>query len=116
MISPYCIAKIGASAARELMLTGARFGAMRAKEIGLVHAVVRPDELDAAVEGYVREILRNAPGAVCGTKQLIRHVAGKRAADVMDQTSRAIAAQRVSAEGQEGLRAFLGKDTPSWAR
>ena len=40
VISPFVLAKIGRSAARELFLTGARFSAARAREIGLVHAVV----------------------------------------------------------------------------
>jgi methylglutaconyl-CoA hydratase len=57
MISPYVIQKIGVSAARELFLTGARFDAARAKEIGLVHAVVAADQLDATVTRYVREAL-----------------------------------------------------------
>src|SRR6478609_6064895 len=39
VISPYSLAKIGRSAARELFLTGARFSAARAYEIGLVHAI-----------------------------------------------------------------------------
>src|SRR5262245_11574130 len=46
VISPFAVAKIGVSAARELFLTGARFTATRAKEIGLVHAVVPVQELE----------------------------------------------------------------------
>src|SRR5918993_4047458 len=49
MISPYVLQKIGASAARDLFLTGRRFDAKKAKEIGLVHEVVAAAELDAAV-------------------------------------------------------------------
>jgi len=64
VISPFALAKIGRSAARELFLTAARFSAERAREIGLVHAVVPESELDAAVEGYVRELTSSAPGAV----------------------------------------------------
>ncbi|HSD27988.1 MAG TPA: enoyl-CoA hydratase-related protein, partial [Vicinamibacteria bacterium] len=64
VISPYVVRKIGASAARELFLTGERFSAARAASIGLVHRVVRLDELDAAVDDRVRELLRAAPGAV----------------------------------------------------
>jgi methylglutaconyl-CoA hydratase len=116
VISPYCVAKIGVSASRELMLTGARFGAARAKEIGLVHAVVPADDLDAAVDTYVREVLSSAPAAVRAVKRLIPQVAGRRPGEVADLTSREIAARRVSPEGQEGLRAFLGKGAPSWAR
>ena len=61
VISPFALAKIGRSAARELFLTGARFSAARAKEIGLVHAVVPAAELDATVDRYVREILTAGP-------------------------------------------------------
>ena len=61
VISPFALAKIGRSAARELFLTGARFSAARAREIGLVHAVVPAAELDAAVARYVQELLRRRP-------------------------------------------------------
>jgi enoyl-CoA hydratase/carnithine racemase len=57
VISPFVVAKIGRSAARELFLTGRRFTARHALDIGLVHDVVRPEDLDAAVNGVVREIL-----------------------------------------------------------
>ena len=68
VISPYVVQKIGVSAARELFLTAGRFGAAKAREIGLVHAVVSEDELDPAVDGYVRELLTSAPGAITGAK------------------------------------------------
>jgi len=114
MISPYVIQKIGVSAARELFLTGARFNATRAKEIGLVHAVVPPDQLDATVRQYVSEALSASPTAVARAKALIPRVAGHAPADVMTITAQAIAAQRVSPEGQDGLQAFLAKGKPGW--
>jgi methylglutaconyl-CoA hydratase len=114
VISPYCVAKLGVAAARALMLTGSRFPASRARELGLVTAVVPAAELDAAVDRYVRELLTSAPDAVKAAKRLIGQVAGRRPADVMDLTSRTIAAQRVSAEGQGGLRAFLQKSKAPW--
>jgi len=114
MISPYVIQKIGISAARELFLTGARFDAARAKEIGLVHAVVAADRLDATVTQYVNEALSASPTAVARAKALIPQVAGRSPADVMGITAQAIAAQRVSAEGQDGLNAFLNKGKPGW--
>jgi methylglutaconyl-CoA hydratase len=114
MISPYVIQKIGISAARELFLTGARFDAVRAKEIGLVHAVVAADQLDATVTRYVTEALSASPTAVARAKALIPKVAGRAPADVIAITAEAIAAQRVSAEGQEGLQAFLTKGKPGW--
>jgi methylglutaconyl-CoA hydratase len=114
VISPFALAKIGRSAARELFLTGARFSAARAKEIGLVHTVVPAAELDAATDRYVRETLSAGPDAVAAAKALIPHVIGRTTADAMPMTAKAIATRRVSREGQEGLRAFLGKRRPGW--
>jgi methylglutaconyl-CoA hydratase len=116
MISPFVIAKIGVSAARELFLTGARFDATKALTIGLVHAVVPVAMLDATVDRYVAEALTAAPSAVAAAKGLIPQVAGRRPEDVAELTARTIAAQRASPEGQEGLRAFLAKRDPSWIR
>ena len=76
MISPYVLAKIGASAARELFLTGMRFDAARAKEIGLVHAVVPADQLDRRVADYVKEILSAGPEAIATAKELLKKVGG----------------------------------------
>jgi methylglutaconyl-CoA hydratase len=114
MISPYVLQKIGASAARELFLTGMRFDARKAKAIGLVHSVVAAADLDEAVNNYVQEALSASPTAVARSKALIPQVIGKAPDDVVGITADAIASQRVSPEGQEGLRAFLEKRTPSW--
>jgi methylglutaconyl-CoA hydratase len=114
VISPFALAKIGRSAARELFLTGARFSAARAREIGLVHAVVPTTELDAAVDRYVQEFLTGGPAAIAAAKVLIPEVWGHSVAEAMPLTAAAIAARRVSPEGQEGLRAFLAKRKPSW--
>jgi methylglutaconyl-CoA hydratase len=116
VISPYVLPKIGPSAARELFLTGMRFGAARAREIGLIHEVVPAADLDAAVARYVRELLSAAPTAVSAAKALIRAVWGRSPSDAMTLTADAIAAQRVSPEGQEGLRAFLQKKKAVWVR
>jgi methylglutaconyl-CoA hydratase len=115
VISPFVLEKIGRSAARELFLTGARFPAARAKEIGLVHAVVEASDLDATVDAYVAELLTAAPAAVAAAKALIPHVSGLTGGEATNVTARAIATRRVSAEGQEGLRAFLEKRKPAWA-
>jgi methylglutaconyl-CoA hydratase len=114
VISPFALAKIGQSAARELFLTGARFSATRAREIGLVHTVVPAADLDAAVDAHVRELMSAGPEAVAAAKALIPTVWGKRASEAGPLTARAIAERRVSREGQEGLQAFLHKRTPRW--
>src|SRR5712691_1638830 len=114
VISPYALAKIGRSAARELFLTGMRFSALRAREIGLVHAVVPLDQVDTMVGMYVNEFLNAAPDAISTAKALIPRVWARGAFDAAGLTAEAIAARRVSKEGQEGLRAFLEKRKASW--
>src|SRR3954463_1107893 len=74
VISPYAIAKIGRSAARELFLTGARFSAERAREIGLVHAIGDEGEIDRIVGKYVNDLVTSAPQAVAAAKALIADV------------------------------------------
>ena len=126
MISPYVVRKIGLSHARQLCLTGARFSAAQARDWGLVHEVVTLDQpggpdradalagLDDAVGRFVAAFLKGAPSAIAATKALLRDVAGRAPADVLALTVEAIASQRVSPEGQEGMRAFLEKRPPSW--
>jgi methylglutaconyl-CoA hydratase len=116
VISPYVLRKIGMSAARELFLTGDRFGAQRARELGLVHEVVPESELDAAIDRRIAGLLTSSPSAVAATKALIRDVAGESPKDLIGLTTSRIAAQRVSREGQEGMRAFLQKRKPDWSR
>jgi methylglutaconyl-CoA hydratase len=114
VISPYALAKIGRSAARELFLTGMRFSAQRAKEIGLVHAVVPLPQLDAKVHEYVKDVLSAGPEGIAAAKALIPKVWSRLAEDAMGITADAIAARRVSPEGQEGMRAFLEKRKATW--
>jgi methylglutaconyl-CoA hydratase len=114
VISPYALAKIGRSAARELFLTGARFSAARAKEIGLVHALADASELDRVVAKYANDLVTSGPEAVAAAKRLIAEVHGRRRASAIEYSIDAIAERRVSKEGQEGMGAFLAKRPPSW--
>lgn len=116
VISPYVIAKIGQSAARELFLTGARFPAARAKEIGLVHAIGDEAELDRIVAKYVNDLMTSAPQAVAAAKRLIAEVSQATRTAAIEYSIDAIAERRVSPEGQDGMGAFLAKRPPSWIR
>lgn len=115
VISPFVLAKIGRSAARELFLTGRRFTAAHALDIGLVHTTVQPAELDAAVDAVLREVLAGGREAIAAAKQLLDDVWHAAPTEVAAVTAVALAKRRVSAEGQEGLRAFLEKRAPGWS-
>ena len=114
LISPYVVSKIGESAARELFLTGERFEAVKACEIGLVRQAVPEEDLDQVVEARIGELLQSAPRAVAEAKALIREVAWRRVEDVQRYTVERIADIRISAEAQEGMKAFLEKRKPYW--
>jgi methylglutaconyl-CoA hydratase len=113
VISPYVVAKIGMSAARELFLTGARFGAARARQIGLVHEVAETGTMEARLEVITADLLRGGPEALASTKSLLHGVARSQP-DLFRLTTEAIADRRASAEGRAGVRAFLDKRQPPW--
>jgi methylglutaconyl-CoA hydratase len=114
VISPFVVAKVGRSAARELFLTGARFSAARAREIGLVHAVVEFDALEDEVRRVVDGVLACGPEAVAAAKALIGRVADGPSSEAAGLAAETLADARVSPEGQEGLRAFLEKRRAAW--
>jgi methylglutaconyl-CoA hydratase len=115
VIAPFVIAKIGETHARALFPGGRRFDASRALRIGLVHEVVEGEgALDAAVDTAIADLLAAGPTAARAAKAVIREVRGLPHESTRWHTARRIAGQRTSAEGQEGLKAFLEKREPGW--
>ncbi len=113
-ISPFVVAKIGASAARRYFLTAEDFGAAEAVTMGLAH--VHTDDADAQVAAWLDRLGAGAPGAIADAKALIRAVAGQPVTDALRaDTAARIAARRASDEGREGLAAFIDKRQPAWA-
>lgn len=114
-ISPYVIQAMGARAAQRYFTTAERFDARQAQQLGLVHEVCALDALELTVRTLTDAISRNGPMAVRACKRLVRDVAGQPLnAALREQTARLIADIRASAEGREGLRAFLDKRPPAW--
>ena len=113
-ISPFVVRKIGVSHARSLFVTGERFGAERAREIGLAHKVVPQGTLDAAVDEKVGELLQGGPVAQATVKALLRRLETTEPMEAPGLTARVISELRTGEEGQEGLAAFLEKREPRW--
>ena len=116
-IAPYVIEAVGPRAARALFAAAELFDADRAKDYGLVSQVLASAE---DIDGFVRSLSDAmkacAPGAVGDAKRLVNDLAGRHIDHgMMEDTARRIARARVSAEGQEGVRAFLDKRKPGWA-
>jgi methylglutaconyl-CoA hydratase len=114
-ISPYVIAAIGPRAARRYFLTAERFDARQALGLGLVSAVLPAADLAAAANKLADILCQNGPAAMAEAKRLIADVTGHPIdAPLRAETARRIARQRASAEGCEGVAAFLEKRKPSW--
>ncbi len=119
VISPYVIRCIGEANARRYFLSGERFGAQKALDIGLIQQLVPADQLDETVEHIIKELLKSGPMAVAECKELAFEIAGHSAKSqqIIDKyPAKLIARLRVSREGQEGLAAFLEKRKPDWTK
>jgi methylglutaconyl-CoA hydratase len=116
VISPYVICAIGERHAQRLFLTGEIFDAAYAARIGLVHEIVPSEKLDETIDRMIHLLSKGGPNAQREAKELIFH-AGSRLDAISERDAKnaaLIARLRVSAEGQEGLTAFLDKRPPSW--
>ncbi len=115
VISPYVVQAIGARAARRYFLTAERFDAAEAHHLGLASQVVDADRLDEAVSALTDHLLKGGPHAIAAAKDLIAAVNDRPIEmPVVEDTARRIAQQRASAEGREGVAAFLEKRAAAW--
>lgn len=114
-IGPYVVRAMGEQAARRYFITAERFSADEALRIGFVHATVQLEALDDQVDAVVGALVANGPQAVRASKRLVQDLAGAPLDDALRaETARRIADIRASAEGKEGVQAFLGKRDPAW--
>ncbi len=117
-IGPVVMRKIGVSEARRLYLTGKRFGALEARSMHLVHEVVPASTLHSVTQDYLRELETSGPEAVRTGKKLIREIMGEPLwkEDVSEKTSKILSKIRIGAEAQEGMKAFLERQSPPWKK
>jgi methylglutaconyl-CoA hydratase len=115
VISPFVVQAIGERAARRYALTAERFDGVRAREIGLIAECYPAQELEQQIAAWIDNLLLNSPQAMRASKDLLREVGnGALTPALRRYCENAIARIRTSAEGQEGLRAFLDKRQPAW--
>lgn len=115
VISPFVVQALGERAAKRFALTAERFSGVKAQQLGLFAECYAATELDAQVAAWTANLLLNSPQAMRASKDLLKEVgSGVLTPALRRYTENAIARIRVSAEGQEGLNAFLEKRTPAW--
>jgi methylglutaconyl-CoA hydratase len=116
VIAPFVVRAIGPREARRWFFTAERFGAEEARRIGLVHEVVAADQLEARTGAMVAELLKGGPEALAEAKRLVQLVRTmpQGGSILAEATVAMIAERRASAEGREGIGAYLEKRKPAW--
>lgn len=115
IISVVVLPKLGQAKGTELFLTGNTFDATEAARVGLINAAVPANQLDDTVGRFAESILKGAPGAIAGSKRLVREVPGMELDDAFAFTGRLSAEFFASDEAREGMTAFAQKRSPRWA-
>jgi len=116
VISPYVVRAIGVRQSLRYMQTAERITAARALQLGLAHEVVPADALDERVRALATALCAGGPASQAHAKRLVLALEGQPLGDALvDLTATAIAAQRASPEGREGLAAFFDRRAPGWA-
>ncbi|MFL2950026.1 MAG: enoyl-CoA hydratase-related protein [Candidatus Poseidoniaceae archaeon] len=117
VIGPYVYRRLGSACFRRLAMQASRIEAQEALRTGFIEQVVeKQDDLEAAVQNLVDEVLTTGPCAVSLAKQLTLNFDRWTETDealrnwTLDFTSK----MRGSNEGQEGLSSFLEKRPANW--
>ncbi|MCW5612615.1 MAG: crotonase/enoyl-CoA hydratase family protein [Rubrivivax sp.] len=113
-IAPYVVARMGEANARRTFLTAKRMTAAEARRLGLVSEVVGAEQLDAAIERELADLLQCAPGAVAATKKLVSYVDSHDLPTSMIYAADKLADAWETEEGHEGISAFFAKRAPAW--
>lgn len=115
IISPFVIKALGARVAKWLFMSAERFNAAQALHFNLIHYVTEPDDLWIEGSNLAQKMSKSAPEAVKDCKKLVKLIETNPHDEVLIQEmAKLIAKKRVSAEGQQGLQAFLNKTKPQW--
>jgi len=114
VISATVLPRLLPRAAAQLYLTGDTFGGRRAEQIGLVTTAVATADLDPSVAASCAALLRGAPGALAGTKELLRRPPATTISDEVAELGVLSTGYFLSKEGREGVLAYREKRDPSW--
>ena len=117
IIMRFLLQAIGKKHTHCLTLSGERLSAQRAYEIGLVHSVHVPEELQSATEAFVaRLVQKNSASAMQLTKKLLRELPEQSLEQALDHAAQVNAKARASSACQLGISRFLAKEMQDWSK
>ena len=115
--STYLLARLaGYQNAAELLMLGEPFGAARAKDIGLVSAVIEPEALMETALATAAKLAQKPPAAMRLTKALIKRTFAHAVLQALAAESEAFGGQMRSPEAKEAMTAFFEKRKPDFSR
>ncbi|MBS0271374.1 MAG: enoyl-CoA hydratase/isomerase family protein [Proteobacteria bacterium] len=114
IISPYVLRNIGSHNARRYFLTGEKFNASKALQLGLIHEIVNLEAKDSSINDLKKNLLSASPSAITHSKKLIEQLTSPITDAQRLMTIELIAQMRRSEDGLEGIRSFLNKQPPPW--
>jgi 2-(1,2-epoxy-1,2-dihydrophenyl)acetyl-CoA isomerase len=106
---------IGITRTKELMLTNRTLSAEEASRWGLVTEVVPDGDLAARADQLAAQMAVTASGSNGGVKQLMLATFSSGLEEQMELEGRIIAQRAESADGREGVDAFMAKRKPEFA-
>jgi methylglutaconyl-CoA hydratase len=113
MVMPHLLRHVGERTARYLLLSGELIDAAEACRTGLINAVWPADQLMEQALRWCRSLAEGGPAALTNTKALLQRFSQQ--ALSVEEAAQASAAPRLTAECQQGLRAFFAKQPTPWA-
>jgi methylglutaconyl-CoA hydratase len=115
LVMVFLVRRVGEGRARELLITGKTITAVEAERMGLVNAVVKPQELEAEATSVCRQIADDASGSsIAITKEILAQLHGTDTQNSLSFASRMNAASRMTEDCRRGIDAFLNKKKITW--
>jgi 2-(1,2-epoxy-1,2-dihydrophenyl)acetyl-CoA isomerase len=105
---------VGASRARDLILTNRAVSAAEAEAMGLASRVVDDQELRATVDSLAAELAGGATGALGAARDLVLGGLARGFAEQLEEEATSIALRADSVQGREGVRAFVARRAPRY--
>ncbi len=116
-IVPFVVRRLGEGAARDLAVTGRIIDGAEAYRLGIGrHLCASAAEIDRTLEAVLTEVLKQEPKAIAAAKRLVLRCALEEDRAVLDDAAASLVALLRQPEAAEGIRHFMAKTLPSWAR